>query len=404
MKSSMKSAAAITGIGCVTAFGVGVEAMWQGLLSGGSAAKILTSESVSPQASAQSPSLTELLKLVPKAGLIPPPRLTLMALLAAREAWEMADLPLDLDRERAGLIINRNFGQHLQVENYQTTLWDKGPGAVSGLQFVQTIANSVLGRIALEFKLKGPSTLFFGAPSLGIALDTLRDDQADVILAGGVDEISEFVLYMCDFCGFSTKTLGDETFCHPYDSNFAGLLPGDGANFLVLEKPEFALKRGAKILGYLRGYASVTDSKGQTNPAERDADDVVYVIQSALDDAGVAAQSICLVSGAANGLPDFDKVELEAVARILPHQPPITASKSALGETWGAAGGLSVLTALLAAENELLPPTAGTSELSKNWQANVVLGKPAFVDGDAMLALSFDMTGQNSAFVLTKEL
>jgi len=397
---------AITGIGCVTGFGAGVELTWRSLLNARVAAHpLLESGAIGQrtQLTTQSPPAAELTKDAPGLGFPPPPRTSLLALLAAREAWRMARLPDELNRDRAGLMVNRNFGQHAMVESYQCTLWDKGPGAVSGLQFVQTIANAVLGRLALDLKLRGPSNLFFGPPALGPALDIIRDGQADVVLAGGLDEISDIVLALCDSHGLTPASASMPEESRPYDVARAGLIPGDGAAFFVLEDPAHAESRGAEPLGYLRGYASVTDRESMSNPARRDRYDVAESIRRALADADIAPEEIAFVSGAGAGLRHFDEVEMQAVADTLPHLPPVTSVKGAVGETWGAAGGLSLMAAVLSLRNGMLPPTAGLKDIDPACPGRVVMNSSVAVSGQAALSMSFDMTGQDSAFVLTRK-
>lgn len=399
----MIRSAAITGIGCVTGFGVGVEQTWRSLLNGEVAAHPLTETEANRhrvRLTTQSPPIAELMKHTAGLGFPPPPRTTVLALLAAREAWAMARLPDELDRDRAGLMVNRNFGQHAMVESYQCMLWDKGAGAVSGLQFVQTIANAVLGRLALDLQLRGPSNLFFGPPAQGTALDTLRDGKAHVVLAGGLDEISGIVLSLCDRNGLTPASANMPEESRPYDVARAGLIPGDGAAFFVLEDPAHATSRGIEPLGYLRGYASVTDRQSMSNPAHRDPHDVAESIHRALVDADIAPSEIAFVSGAAAGLPHFDEVEMQAIASVLPHSPPVFSVKGAVGETWGAAGAISLLAALLSLRHGVLPPTANSRDIDPACPGHVVTGSPVAVSGRAALALSYDMTGQDSAFVL----
>ena len=400
--------AAITGIGCVTGFGAGVAETWRALLAGQSAAQAV--EQAEAEANHQltrlttrAPDAARLSKQLPGLGFPPPPRTSLLALAAAREAWEMAGLDDGLERERAGLMINRNFGQHALVESYQTTLWDKGAGAVSGLQFVQTIANAVIGRLAITFQLRGASNLFFGAPAVGAALDILRDERADVVLAGGFDEISGIVFSLCDLHRLTPASRGETEESRPYDRRRAGLIPGDGAAFFVLERPEYAAARGARPLGYLRGYASVTDRRSLSDPATRERVDVSESIRRALADARVEPSEIACVSGAAAGLREFDEVETAALGETLPHLPPTSSVKGALGETWGAAGCLSIMSAVLSLREGRMPPTAGLREADEDCAANLVKGAALSFQGSAALALSFDMTGQDSAFVLTSE-
>jgi 3-oxoacyl-(acyl-carrier-protein) synthase len=401
----MMRAAAITGAGCVTGFGVGVEPMWRALLNGQRALRergVQPLNGVRTRMTAQAPSLEELQDFVSVSGFTRLPRTTLLAKVAAEQALAMAGLTNGFDRDRIGFMINRHFGQHDVTDEYQQTLWDKGPGAVSGLQFVQSISNAVLGRIAIDLQLRGPSILSFGPLSLEHALDVLRNEQADAVLIGGVDEASELVFLLCDSCGISPASQGQPEEVRPYDLHRSGLIPGDGAIFLVLEQPTHAAARGATSLGYLRGCASVSDRASLSNQATRHKGDVVASINRALQDAELLAADLGFVSGAAAGLRQFDEVEAQAIADVVPGKVPVTSIKGALGETWAAAGGLSLLTALLALRDGKLPPTVGTTEVDPACPSRIVINRAIDVAGEAALALSLDMTGQNCAYVVSK--
>lgn len=402
----MRSSVAITGVGCVTGFGAGVERTWSALLNGERAINERPQDEAQPGPTcftSQAPSAAALEERLSDLGFPKPPRTSLLAMIAAQEAWNAAALPEDIDRDRAGLIINRNFSQHQAVVRYYQTLLRKGAGGVSGLQFVQTVANATLGRLAMGFQLRGPSTLIFGPPALGVALDLLRDDQADAVLAGGLDELSDYALKLCDIGCLTPASRGMPEGARPYDRNRAGLIPGDGAVFFVLEQVQYAKSRGANPLAYLRGYSAVSDRRALSNSLERNSEDIAECIRRALRDAGVEARDIACVSGAGAGLRNFDEMELRAIESVFDPAPPVFSSKGALGETWGAAGGLAILTAMLALKTGTLPATAGTSEVDSD-RVPVVIGSPAPVSGRAALAMSLDVASQNnSAFVIAGE-
>jgi dodecanoy-ACP synthase len=398
--------AAITGMGCVTGFGAGVEQTWQCLLKGESAARERPRRGLNGTRcflTTEGPDAACLEQMVPGLRYPRPARTTLLAKVASREAWQMANLDAGSKADRMGLIISRNFGQQQVVDRYYETLWDKGPTAVSGLLFVQSIANAVLGRIALDFGLRGPSVLNFGAPALGLALDLIRDDRADAILVGCLDELSDYALTLCNAHGLTPASAEGPPEARPYDRSRAGLVPGDGAVFFVLERPEFAASRGAHILGYLRGAASVMDRRSMTNPLERSHEDIAESIARALADAGIGRRDVMCVSGAAAGIRHYDEAEIEAIARTFAPAPPVFSVKGALGETWGAAAGLAFLAAILATTQGVLPPTAGTREVEPGWDVPVVTNSPANVSGSAALALGMDMTGQDSAYIFAKQ-
>lgn len=345
----MSRCVAITGLGCVSHAGIGVTVAREALAAG-----------VRPVPPVLAPALAELEPLLPGLGFPRPPRTSQLCLLAAREAWAQAALPESREPERLGLALSRNHGQHQLVERYLTKLWDSGPSSVSGLQFVQTIANTALGLLAMQLTLRGPSELFFGPPALGIALDWLRLKRADAVLVGGFDECSEFTLASCAAWGLSPEHF----------------LAGDAAAFVMLEPgvaPD-ADKRTRAPLGYLCGYATLYDRLGRANPLERHPDDLARVIRLALADAQLPAEAItCIVANAGAGLEQTDAAELAALAQVFGIVPTQTCPKAVLGETWGAAGCLGLIAALEALKT-----------------------KPG-----AALVLCADFSGQNVAFVVT---
>jgi 3-oxoacyl-(acyl-carrier-protein) synthase len=299
--------------------------------------------------------------------------------------------------------MNRYAGQHETVALYYQTLWDKGPSAVSGLQFVQSTANAVLGQIALDFRLRGPSLLNFGPFPFDCALDILRQDRADVVLTGAVDEFSEFIQAYFDAWGLTPSSQGRPEEMRVYSRGSAGFLGGDGALFFVLETLKHAKERRADILGYLRGCSNITDRAGPEDLASRHAEDIAEAIARGLGDARLEWEDIGMISGAANGLEGFDSQEITAVSSIFRRSPWVTASKGALGETFGIAGALAAMVALLALKHRVIPPTINTDSTNINGSIRLVTDHPEPLDKQASLSLSYDFSGQDSAYLFSSE-
>jgi 3-oxoacyl-[acyl-carrier-protein] synthase II len=387
--------AAITGYGVVSGFGCGVDPFWDGLLSGKSAAT--QAQTPVEALSVRAPSREDLEKLAGEIKYPRPGRSSVMCQLAALEAWNMAGLKdAGIDNDRAGIVMNRNFGQHDVILDYYKVLRNKGPGSVSGLQFVQSIANTALGRVAMMLKLRGASLLCFGPPSPSLALDLVRDGTVDLVLAGCADELS---LYALSCLTGSEKILENRMpGARPYAADRAGLVPGEGAAFFVIENVRHAKMRDAPILAYLEGWASVQDREGSLNPLERNTEDLGEAFRRAIADGGTTADQVGFVSGAANGGIALDAAEMAALSSELSPETGVFSVKGAVGETWGASGGMSLLAALLALRHGRLPSTACT-----------VLGAPAaasdapvHTDARYALAIGCDMSGQDSAFLVSK--
>ncbi len=396
----MNASAAIVGMGCVSAYGLGVEAAWDKLLRNERAPEIMRSHLGRTSLAMLAPSIELLSEQVPSSGLSRPTRPTLLARLAAEEAWRSAGELTGVAPERAGLLINRNFGQHQIIGQYYETLWTKGPSGASGLQFVQTIANSVLGSLAIQLKLRGPSSMHFGPPAIGAALDQLRSDSADVMVAGGMDELSEYVSELCyrarlSCCAGSSGGAGQ-----PYSSSSHGLIPGEGSVFFVLERSGFVSSRSAKPLAYLKGFGTVTDSLAWKNPAERSTDDIAEAIRRSLVEANVDPDEVVFISGAANGVSSIDSSELAAISAVFPHRPAIFSIKGGIGEMWGASGSASFFAAVLAMRDKVLPPTVGTCRTEETFDTNIVTEAPVSISNGFGVVISLEMSGQNSAFVI----
>lgn len=395
----MKGIAAITGTGCVTAAGAGADRAWEALLRGQVLGHVHPAEGEMPgHLAARAPENAALEQGMTGLSYPRPARTTIMSMAAAQECWRNAGAEGNIDQDRTGCSMSRNFGQHDVVAQYNSVLWKKGPASVSGLQFVQTIGNTVLGKISLDFHLRGPSILNFGAPILGVALENLRDGEADGVLAGGVDELSLYALTRVALGGLAV-TSGDPS--GPYDAHRHGLLPGEGVAFLMLENPETARARGARALGYLRGHAAVTDRSNSS--FDRNPDDIAECMRRALRDAEIAPGDVALICGAGTRLTCLDRAELQAIEKVFPAPPPLYSCKGALGETWGASAYVSSISALRALAAGVAPPTAGTTEVEAGFRVPVVLGRPAPIGKGAAMVLSFDMSGQNTAYIFTAE-
>ena len=395
----MKGIAAVTGTGCVTVAGAGAGLAWDALLRGEVLGQVHPAEGDMPEhRTARAPGNAALEPGLTGLSYPRPSRTTIMSMAAAQECWRNAGAEGKIDQDRTGCSMSRNFGQHDVVAQYNRVLWDKGPASVSGLQFVQTIGNTVLGKISLDFHLRGPGILNFGAPILGVALENLRDGDADGVLAGGVDELSLYALTRVCLGGLAV-TSGDPS--GPYDARRHGLLPGEGAAFLMLEKPETARARGAQALGYLRGHAAVTDRSNSS--FDRNADDIAECMRRAMQDAEIGSGDIALICGAGTRLACVDRAELQAIEKVFSAPPPLYSCKGALGETWGASAYVSAISVVRALAAGVAPPTAGTAEVEAGFRVPVVMDRPAPIGKGAAIVLSFDMSGQNSAYIFTAE-
>jgi len=185
---------------------------------------------------------------------------------------------------------------------------------------------------------------------LGQGLDALRDGEADVALCGGTDALSRKT-----FAGFYRLGAMSPDVCRPFDADRKGMIVAEGAGMLVLEPLGAALVRGARILAEVLGYGLSCDAHHPTAP---DRDGVVRAVRAAHRDAGVSGADVDYVSAHGTGTKANDIVETAALREVFGADlPPVSALKSMLGHTLGAASALGTIACVLAMTEGFLPPT-----------------------------------------------
>ncbi len=223
--------------------------------------------------------------------------------------------------------------------------------------FPNTVPNAPSSYVSIELGIQGVNStlvqsLCTGEAAISFACDQLRRGKADLILTGGVDELSELL-----FRGFSDLHLlatdqGDGEISRPYDKMRNGLVLGEGAGLLVIENEEHARSRGARIYGYILGY-SLTGKSLEGDGSE----DLNRSVKMALN--GKESISVDYLSGAGNSSRGLDALEAQAVKKTFPTQYlqiPVSSIKAMTGEAI-ASGGMRMAANVLSMENGFIPPT-----------------------------------------------
>jgi 3-oxoacyl-[acyl-carrier-protein] synthase II len=330
-----------------------------------------------------------------------PSRYCQMALVAAALAIKDAGLRLtDLDPTRIGAILSTDFGPNETVERYLTAVLTQGPQAASPLLFARTVANVALGEVALRFGLRGPSSLVIGENPLTYGFDLLRLREADILLCGGVDELREVVLWAYGEQGLLLPPDAGDEGAEPYGEGVGGLVLGEAAAVLILERLDHAQARGAHVFAEVLGYHTLRDRSPDAELWVRDAGDIAEAMTGAMDRVGLERREIGFVMGGASSLRCLGRSELRAVADVWRNHPVRLANvKYLLGETFGAAAPVSAAAAALALSTGLLP-LAGRSRWPADRSVEVVAGGPARLDGRAGLCNSVHIGGNDTSVSL----
>jgi 3-oxoacyl-[acyl-carrier-protein] synthase II len=404
----------ITGTGAVTALGNDVETTWAGLIAGRSGVRTIENFDPSRLASQIAAEVRDFdaSGLLDRKELRRTDRYIQFALIAAREALDQAGLPDRFEgelAERTGVILGTGLGGVGTLIEGFTTNVVRGPDRISPFLIPMAIPNIGSGQIAIQFGMIGPnfttvSACATGGHALGESSEIIRRGDADVMIAGG----AEAGIYEPMVGGFaamralSTRNDDPEAASRPFDTGRDGFVIGEGAGVVILEALEHAEARGATILAELVGYGATADASHITLPAPGGIG-AVRAARIALAKAGLEPEAVDHVNAHATSTPEGDKSELQAIRTIFGDHASkltITANKSMLGHTLGAAGAIEAIVTVLSMRDGCIPPTINLADpdpaaAGLDLTPNVASRRPV----RTALSNSFGFGGQNTALV-----
>jgi 3-oxoacyl-[acyl-carrier-protein] synthase II len=244
-----------------------------------------------------------------------------------------------------------------------------------------------------------------GTQAIGEAFRALQRDDADVMLAGGTDAM----INPTGILGFhllgALSHHNDEPLraSRPFDRDRDGFVMGEGAASLVLEREEFALARGARILGRIVGYASTCDAYRMTDE-HPDAAGSIRAMRRSLDDAGLEPKDIGYINAHGTGTVMNDRLESLAIRTVFANgapPPPVSSTKSMVGHVLAGAGAIEAAATLLALGDGWLPPTINYATPDPECDLDYVPNEPRPAAVAAALSNSFGFGGQNACLALT---
>ena len=296
-------------------------------------------------------------------------RVSLLGIAAASTAIEQAGLTTEtgtdgrIDPARAAVIAGSGVGGIISLEDQVGTRIERGPDRVSPFLIPMMMPNATAGLLSIRYGFHGPSLCVAtacasGANSIGEAAEMIRAGRADVVLAGGAEaSITPTAIAAFGRMGaLSSRNDDPATASRPFDKDRDGFVMGEGAAFLVLERWDHAVERGATILGELAGYGATCDAGHITAP-DADGEAAVACMQQALADAGLEPSAVGHVNAHGTSTPLNDAAEAEALAKVFGESgPPITSTKGVTGHLVGAAGAVEAVLGLRCAGRRHDPP------------------------------------------------
>jgi 3-oxoacyl-[acyl-carrier-protein] synthase II len=245
-----------------------------------------------------------------------------------------------------------------------------------------------------------------GADALGQAWAMIKRGQEDIVLAGG----SEAPLVPVAVAGFNALRAlsrfneNPAGASRPFDVNRDGFVMGEGAAVLVLESEESAKKRGATILGEIKGYAATSDAHHLTEPLAS-GESAARAMTKALEEAGVTAADVDYVNAHGTSTPLNDRHETAAIKVALgeeAYRVPVSSTKSMTGHLLGSGGALEACFCLLAMANSIIPPTINLKESDPSCDLDYTPNTARPQELNVTVSNSFGFGGHNSVLVFGK--
>lgn len=301
-----------------------------------------------------------------------------LTIIAAKLALEAAGLdPANVGEGDAGLVLGTMYGSVGTIARFDRRAVEAGPKYAKPFEFANSVINAAAGQTAIWYGLRGTNSTVAGGAAAGLkalayAADQIRQGRADLLLAGGAEELCSESFLGFYRSGRMAGTHGAEAHSIPFAANRNGFLLGEGAAILVLESAESAAARGAAPLAEIISHGSAFDpSLGNDDTSAVAASQ--RAMQIALDAASEAASGINvdIFAASANGSPAGDRREAQALSAVLGEAArdlPVMAVRGALGESLGAGGAFQALTLVEAMRRREAPGIAGLESLEDGLQ------------------------------------
>lgn len=407
----------VTGMGMLSALGTDVPSTWAGLIAGRSGIRTIEAFDPSRITSRIAGEVHgfDASGVLDRKDLRRTDRYIQFALVAAREALDQAGFPGRMDgelAERTGVIMGSGLGGSNTIFDNVLLMAERGPDRISPFFIPMGILNVGAGQVAIHFGPLGPnfataSACATGGHAIGEAWETIRRRDADVMIAGGVEAAihEASVGGFCSMKALSTRNDDPEGASRPFDAGRDGFVIGEGAGALILEGLDHAEARGASPLAELVGYGATADASHITLPAPGGIG-AVRAARRALEKAGLEPTDIDHLNAHATSTPEGDRAELEAIRTIFgdhAEKVAVTANKSMLGHTLGAAGAIEAIASIQTIRTGIVPPTINLEQPDPAAAGlDLTPLRAARRDIRTVLSNSFGFGGQNTALVFTR--
>lgn len=410
----MKKRVVVTGLGVITAVGIGVDHFWKNIVDGVSGVDRITlmdtsNLEVKIGAEVKDFDPTEYMdrKEVKRAD-----RFVQFAVAAAKMA--LADSGLEINASNAeniGVVIGSGIGGMKTFEEQARICFEKGPKRVSPFFIPMMIPDMGSGFVSILTGAKGPNHTVVtacasGAHSIGDSFRIIQNDEAVAMITGG----SEAAITQLSYAGFtsagalSTNNDDPKGASRPFDLNRDGFVMGEGSGILILEELEHAKQRGAKIYAEVVGFGGSGDAYHMTSP-DPEGDGAARAMRRAIADAGIKPEQISYINAHGTSTAANDKLETMAIKRVFgeaAYRIPVSSTKSMTGHLLGAAGGVEAIISVLALHHGIIPPTINYQTPDPECDLDYVPNKARRSELEYVLSNSLGFGGHNACLAFRR--
>jgi 3-oxoacyl-[acyl-carrier-protein] synthase II len=404
----------ITGMGAVTPLGNDAETFWENLTAGQGGAAPITGFDPSEFAVHFACELKgfEPTNWIEHRKARRMDRFAQMIIAAARMAEEDSGIEIEPETERIGVSVATGIGGLQSFQDCYDQLLDRGPDRVNPLSIPAIIPNMGAAWVSMELGTRGPLTSECTAcaasnMSIGDALDAIRLNRADVMLAGG----TEAGITKVGIGGFSAmralsrRNDDPAAASRPFDAERDGFVMGEAGAIVVLEELEHAKKRNAKIYAELVGYGLSSDAQHITEP-DPTGKHPARAMAMAMDDAGISPDQIDYINAHGTSTPLGDSAETRVIKIALGEEKarrtPISSTKGATGHCLGASGAIEAIIATLAVQRDVVPPTINYEVPDPECDLDYIPNESREWKTDVALSNNFGFGGHNACLVVKK--
>ena len=404
----------VTGVGMMTALGVGREASWDALLAGENGIDAVTLCETSDLEARIAGEVTgfDPLDFIDRKEARRMDRFVQLSIAATRDALDQSNLDISSAADEIGAMIGSGMGGLTWLEDQFQVLFEKGPGRISPFLVPAFIPDMAAGQVSIQFGARGPnyntvSACASGADAIGTALETIRRGDAKAMITGGSDAcVTRMGLAAFHASrALSTKRNDDpEHASRPFDLDRDGFVLAEGAATLILEDLDFALARGANIICEAVSYGASADAFHVTQPSEN-GEGAARAMNIALRKGGVDAAEVGYINAHGTSTPLNDKFETMSIKAVFGENAltiPISSSKSMLGHTLGAAGAIESAATVMSLRDQRIHMTRNIEIPDPDCDLDYTPEGARDVDIEYAMSNSLGFGGHNSCLLFRR--